>query len=57
MSAEAALAYLKRHDILVGERVVVATNNDRAYSRRERAQGGGRARDDRRHARRRLGRG
>jgi sarcosine oxidase subunit alpha len=32
MSAEAALAYLKRHDVLVGKRIVVATNNDRAYA-------------------------
>ncbi|MEO4000269.1 2Fe-2S iron-sulfur cluster-binding protein [Mesorhizobium sp. CAU 1732] len=32
MSAEAALAYLKRYDILVGKRIVVATNNDRAYA-------------------------
>jgi sarcosine oxidase subunit alpha len=32
MSAEAALIYLKRHDLLVGERVVVATNNSGAYA-------------------------
>ena len=32
MSAEAALAYLRRHDVLVGERIVVATNNDSAYA-------------------------
>lgn len=32
MSAEAALLYLKRHGVLVGERVVVATNHDRAYA-------------------------
>jgi sarcosine oxidase subunit alpha len=32
MSAEAALVYLKRHDLLVGERVVVATNNSAAYA-------------------------
>ena len=32
MSAEAALVYLKRHDILVGKRIVVATNNDRTYA-------------------------
>ncbi|WP_421914839.1 sarcosine oxidase subunit alpha family protein [Mesorhizobium sp.] len=31
MSADAALAYLKRHAVLVGRRVVVATNNDSAY--------------------------
>jgi sarcosine oxidase subunit alpha len=32
MSADAALFYLKRHDILVGERIVLATNNDGAYA-------------------------
>ena len=32
MSAEAALVYLKRFGVLVGERVVVATNNDGAYT-------------------------
>ena len=32
MSAEAALFYLRRHDLLVGERIVVATNNDKAYA-------------------------
>ena len=32
MSADAALAYLRRHDVLVGERIVVATNNDSAYT-------------------------
>ena len=31
MSAEAALVYLRRHRVLVGERIVVATNNDKAY--------------------------
>nr|WP_289852505.1 2Fe-2S iron-sulfur cluster-binding protein [Mesorhizobium liriopis] len=31
MSAEAGLYYLKRHDVLVGERVAVFTNNDSAY--------------------------
>jgi sarcosine oxidase subunit alpha len=31
MSAEAALIYLKRYDVLVGARVIVATNNDAAY--------------------------
>jgi len=31
MSADAALAYLRRHAVLVGRRVVVATNNDSAY--------------------------
>ena len=31
MSAEAALYYLKRHEVLVGKRVVLATNNDSAY--------------------------
>ena len=31
MSADAALAYLKRHAVLVGRRLVVATNNDSAY--------------------------
>src|SRR3984885_12288812 len=32
MSADAALVYLKRFGVLVGKRVVVATNNDSAYS-------------------------
>ncbi len=32
MSAEAALIYLKRHDLLVGERIVLATNNSGAYA-------------------------
>ena len=32
MSADAALSYLRRHDVLVGERIVVATNNDKAYA-------------------------
>jgi sarcosine oxidase subunit alpha len=32
MSAEAALVYLVRHDVLVGERIVLATNNDKAYA-------------------------
>ena len=31
LSADAALQYLKRHAVLAGERVVVATNNDSAY--------------------------
>ena len=31
MSADAALVYLKRYAVLVGKRVVVATNNDSAY--------------------------
>ena len=31
MLASSALDYLRRHDVLVGQRVVVATNNDRAY--------------------------
>ena len=31
MSAEAALAYLKLHGVLVGSRIVLATNNDHAY--------------------------
>jgi sarcosine oxidase, subunit alpha len=31
MSADAALVYLKRFGVLVGQRVVVATNNDSAY--------------------------
>jgi sarcosine oxidase, subunit alpha len=31
MSAEAALIYLKRYGVLVGMRVIVATNNDAAY--------------------------
>ena len=32
MSAEAALAYLERHAVAVGRRVIVATNNDRAHA-------------------------
>jgi sarcosine oxidase subunit alpha len=32
MSAEAALIYLKRYGVRIAERVVVATNNSRAYS-------------------------
>ena len=32
MSAEAALVYLRRHGILVGERIVLATNNDKAHA-------------------------
>jgi sarcosine oxidase subunit alpha len=31
MSADAALIYLKRHGVRVGERIVLATNNDAAY--------------------------
>jgi sarcosine oxidase subunit alpha len=31
MSADAALVYLKRFGVLIGQRVVVATNNDSAY--------------------------
>ena len=31
MSADAALIYLKRYAVLVGQRIVVATNNDSAY--------------------------
>lgn len=31
MSAEAALVYLKRYGLLVGERIVIATNNDAPY--------------------------
>ncbi len=31
MSASAALDYLRRHGVLVGESIVVATNNDSAY--------------------------
>ena len=31
MSADAALTYLKRYAVLVGKRIVVATNNDSAY--------------------------
>ncbi|KQU87468.1 (2Fe-2S)-binding protein [Mesorhizobium sp. Root102] len=31
MSADAALAYLRRHAVLVGRRIVLATNNDSAY--------------------------
>jgi sarcosine oxidase, subunit alpha len=31
MSADAALVYLKRNAVLVGRRVIVATNNDSAY--------------------------
>jgi sarcosine oxidase, subunit alpha len=32
MSADAALVYLRRYAVLVGKRVVVATNNDSAYA-------------------------
>jgi len=32
MSAEAALVYLKRYGVLVGERPLLATNNDAAYA-------------------------
>ena len=31
MSADAALSYLRQHAVLVGRRIVVATNNDSAY--------------------------
>src|SRR5690606_32396531 len=31
MSADAALVYLRRYGVRVGDRVVVATNNDRAF--------------------------
>ncbi|MER9159821.1 MULTISPECIES: sarcosine oxidase subunit alpha family protein [unclassified Mesorhizobium] len=31
LSADAALAYLRRHAVLVGRRIVVATSNDSAY--------------------------
>ena len=31
MSADAALVYLKRFGVLIGRRVVVASNNDSAY--------------------------
>ncbi|QKD00305.1 sarcosine oxidase subunit alpha family protein [Mesorhizobium loti] len=31
LSSDAALAYLRRHAVLVGRRIVVATNNDSAY--------------------------
>ncbi|TPN82598.1 sarcosine oxidase subunit alpha family protein [Mesorhizobium sp. CU2] len=31
LSADAALAYLRRHGVLVGTRIVIATNNDSAY--------------------------
>ena len=32
MSADAALVYLKRFGVLIGKRIVVATNNDSAYA-------------------------
>jgi sarcosine oxidase, subunit alpha len=32
MSADAALVYLKRFGVLVGKRIVIATNNDSAYA-------------------------
>ncbi|MCV0395529.1 MAG: (2Fe-2S)-binding protein [Rhizobiaceae bacterium] len=35
MSAEAALVYLKLHGVLVGERIVLAANNDRALAAAE----------------------
>ncbi|MEZ2329342.1 sarcosine oxidase subunit alpha family protein [Mesorhizobium sp. RCC_202] len=31
LSADAALSYLRRHSVLVGRQIVVATNNDSAY--------------------------
>ncbi len=31
MSAEAALVYLRRHGVLVGQKIVVAANNDKAH--------------------------
>jgi len=31
LSADAALSYLRRHGVLVGRRIVIATNNDSAY--------------------------
>ena len=50
MSADAALAYLRRHDVLVGERIVVATNNDSAYAVAAALQRAGANVTDRRHA-------
>ena len=41
MSADAALVYLRRHAVLVGKRVVVATNNDSAYPVAEALAGAG----------------
>ncbi|RBP17530.1 sarcosine oxidase subunit alpha [Roseiarcus fermentans] len=35
MSADAALVYLRRHAVLVGRRIAVATNNDSAYAAAE----------------------
>ena len=35
MSADAALVYLRRYAVLVGKRIVVATNNDSAYAAAE----------------------
>ncbi len=35
MSADAALAYLRRYAVLVGRRIAVATNNDSAYAAAE----------------------
>ena len=41
MSADAALVYLKRFGVLVGKRIVVATNNDSAYAVAEALAEGG----------------
>lgn len=41
MSAEAALYYLRRHGVLVGERIVLAANNSRALSAADALRGAG----------------
>ena len=51
MSADAALVYLRRYGVLVGERVVVATNNDSAYAVAEALAEAGAAVEIRRYAR------
>ena len=55
MSADAALVYLKRYAVLVGKRVVVATNNDSAYAVAEALAEAGAGCRNSRHARRRPG--
>ena len=51
MSADAALVYLRRYAVLVGKRIVVATNNDSAYAGGRGVGRGRRGGRDSRHAR------
>ena len=51
MSADAALVYLSRYAVLVGKRIVVATNNDSAYPVAEALAEAGAGGRDSRHAR------